>query len=58
MSVNPQEENLRRLTVIKALTRKNIDTTNDLKKKEAYRKKYEKIDKELNDLLKELKLEV
>lgn len=58
MSVSPQEETLRRLTVIKALTRKNIDTTKDLKKKEQYRQKYEKIDVELNSLLRLMRMEV
>ena len=38
MSVNPREEQLRRLTVVKAIVRKEIDTTNDLRKKEVYRK--------------------
>lgn len=56
--ISPQEETLRRLTMIKALTRKNIDTTRDLKKREMYRKKYEKISKDLNDLLRRMKMDV
>ena len=51
MSVNPFEENLRRLRVIKSITRKEIDTTNDLKKKEVLRKRYERISQELEDIL-------
>ena len=51
MSVNPLEEQLRRLTMVKAIVRKEIDTTNDLRKKEIYRKKYERLDSELEDLL-------
>lgn len=58
MSVSPLEESLRRLTVIKAITRKNIDTTKDMKKKEIYRKRYERIDKELNEVLKVMKLDL
>ena len=57
MSVNPQEEQLRRLTVVKAIVRKEIDTTNDLRKKEVYRKKHERLSKEVNDLLKQMKIE-
>lgn len=57
MSVNPREEQLRRLTVVKAIVRKEIDTTNDLRKKEVYRKKHEQLSKEVNDLLKQMKIE-
>ena len=57
VSVNPQEEQLRRLTVVKAMVRKEIDTTNDKKKKEVYRKKHEQISKDLNDLLRNMKIE-
>lgn len=57
MSVNPREEQLRRLTVVKAIVRKEIDTTNDLRKKEVYRKKHERLSKEVNDLLKQMKIE-
>ncbi len=56
VSVNPQEEQLRRLTMVKAMVRKEIDTTKDKKKKEVYRKKYEQIDKNLNDLLRNMKI--
>lgn len=56
--ISPQEETLRRLTMMKALTRKNIDNTRDLKKREMYRKKYEKISKDLNDLLRKMKMDV
>ena len=51
MSINPLEEELRRLTTVKSLVRKEIDNTKDMRKKEMYRKRYDKIDKELNDLL-------
>ena len=37
MAINPQEAELRRLTNIKALVRKEIDTTNDIRKKEVLR---------------------
>lgn len=57
MSINPQEENLRRLRVIQSLVRKEIDTTKDLRKKEMYRKKHEKISKELEETLKSMKLD-
>ena len=40
-----------RLRVIKSITRKEIDTTNDLKKKEVLRKRYERISQELEDIL-------
>ncbi len=56
--MNPFEENLRRLRVIQAVTRKEIDTTNDLSKKEVYRKKHEKITKELEESLKSIKIEL
>ena len=57
VSVNPQEEELRRLTFVKALVRKEIDTTKDMKKKEVYRKKHEQIDRKLNTLLKDMRLD-
>ena len=57
MSDNPQEEELRRLTFVKAMVRKEIDTTKDMKKKEVYRKKHEQIDKKLNILLKDMRLD-
>lgn len=56
--INPKEENLRRLTTIKALVRKEIDSTNDMKKKEIYRKKHEKISQELNEVLKSINLDI
>lgn len=56
MSINPQEEQLRRLTVVKAMVRREIDTTKDKKKKEVYRKKEEKMNKELDKLLKNMKI--
>lgn len=56
ISINPIEEELRRLTVVQRLVRKEIDTTRDMKKKEVYRKKHEKISRELNCLLNQLKL--
>ena len=54
---NPREEELRRLTMVKAMVRKEIDTTRDKKKKEVYRKKNEKMDKQLSGLLKQMKIE-
>ena len=56
MAINPQEAELRRLTNIKALVRKEIDTTNDIRKKEVLRKKHEGISKDLDTLLKDMKL--
>ena len=56
--MNPFEENLRRLRVIQAITRKEIDTTRDLKKREVYRKRHEKISQELADALKSIKLDL
>ena len=57
MSVNPQEEELRRLTMLKAMTRREIKTTKDLSKKEVYRKRHEKISRELDDLLRYMKIQ-
>ena len=57
MSINPQEEELRRLTFVKAMVRKEIDTTKDMKKKETYRKKHEQLDKKLTTLLKDMKID-
>lgn len=54
--INPREEELRRLTTIISLTRKEIDTTNDLRKKEVYRKKYEELSIRRECLLNEMKL--
>lgn len=56
--MNPYESELRRLTVIKALVRKEINTTKNLKKKEVYRKKYEQISSELEEHLKYLNIEM
>lgn len=56
MSINPYEEELRRLTVVKALVRKEIDSTNDMSKKEVLRKKHEKLSMELEEHLKQIKL--
>lgn len=54
--INPREEELRRLTTILSLTRKEIDTTNDIRKKEIYRKKYEELSARRECLLNEMKL--
>lgn len=56
MSISPQEEELRRLTMVRAMVRREIDTTKDKKKKEVYRKKNEKMGKELDKLLKNMKI--
>lgn len=56
MSINPLEEELRRLTTIKCLVRKEIDTTKDMKKKEMYRKRYERISDDLDRLLNQIKI--
>ena len=50
--MNPYEEELRRLTTVKAMVRKEIDNTRDMQKKEIYRKKYEEINHKLNQHLK------
>lgn len=55
--MNQYEENLRRLTFIKAYLRKEIDTTWNMQKKEELRKKHEKVSKELEEQLKRLKIE-
>lgn len=52
MTYNHYEAELHRLTFIKARLRVLIDTTNDIKKKEVYRKRYEKTSKQLNEHLK------
>lgn len=54
--INPREEELRRLTTIISLTRKEIDTTNDLRKKEVFRKKYEELYNRREILLSEMKI--
>jgi len=56
--MNPREEELRRLTTILSLTRKEIDTTKDMRKKEVYRKKHEQLNNRLEVLLSEMKLEI
>ena len=56
--MNPYEEELRRLTMVKAMVRKEINSTNDIRKKEVYRKKYEKISRELDGHLRYLKIEM
>lgn len=53
---NPREEELRRLTMVKAMVRREIDTTRDKKKKEVYRKKNEQMSKQVDNLLKEMKI--
>ena len=58
MSVNPLDEKLRSLTTVKAMVRKEIDTTKSLDKKEVYRKRYEEINKEITDILNIMKLEI
>lgn len=55
--MNQYEENLRRLTFIKAYLRKEIDDTWDMKKKEDLRKKYEKASEELDECLKYMNIE-
>lgn len=52
LTYNHYEAELHRLTFIKARLRVLIDTTNDIKKKEVYRKRYEKTSKQLNEHLK------
>lgn len=56
--LNPYEEELRRLTMVKAMVRREIDTTRDMKKKERYRKKHEQISQQLNEHLKHLRIEM
>lgn len=57
MSINPYEEELRKLTFLKAYIRKEIDTTMDMKKKEDLRQKYEDISYRLDIHLKNIKIE-
>ena len=56
--MNPYEENLRRLTFLKAHLRKEIDTTRDMQKKEVLRKRYERISNDLEVQLKNLNIEM
>lgn len=58
ININPYEEELRRLTFVKAMLRRLIDTTRDMKKKEQYRKKHEDISQKLDKHLKLIKIEM
>jgi len=52
LTYNPYEAELHRLTFIKARLRFMIDNTNDMSKKEIYRKRYERTSEQLNNHLK------
>lgn len=52
MTYNPYEAELYRLTRNKERLRVLIDTTRDMKKKEEYRKRYEKTNEQLESHLK------
>ena len=56
MTYNPYEAELYRLTHNQARLRVLIDTTRDMKKKEIYRKRYERTSEQLENHLKWLKI--
>lgn len=56
MSVNLEEAELHRLTVVKALVRREIEGTNDMVKKEVLRKKEEDLNRKLQAQLKSMNL--
>ena len=56
LTYNPYEAELYRLTRNKARLRVLIDTTRDMKKKEVYRKRYEKTSEQLENHLKWIKI--
>lgn len=56
--MNMYEMELKRLTFLNGYLRKEIDSTNNMKKKEVLRKRHERVNERLEEHLKQINIEM